>query len=164
MTENIPTEKIELEDFMHRFWLLDVSKFELPSWLNKDEVKIEGEYLILAGENGIILTENDCCHETVMYDDTILGRIVFGIPIQKRPTENSDGSKNVYPFALGEILLVAEQLCKCITHEFDDPKNDLPEWIHYFGIKGRIISNYNQLIRNCEKIGFHYNFSEVKKQ
>ncbi len=82
-------------------------------------------FLIITGENGYIISENDFCHEICVNDE----RQVFTLP---------DGS--TINFRLDEMLNQNNDIV------------DISKFGHYWGIKSRVHENYNLLLKSMLEI------------
>lgn len=86
----------------------------------------ERRYGIIEGATHSIITETDCCHSVEPNGSTV--EIAAGF--------------NEYRFVSVNDAIAQAQ-----------PIDDLPRWIHYFGIKPRVHGNYDGLLASMREIG-----------
>jgi len=101
------------------------------------------DFAIIFGETGCIVTTSDCVHHLYQLTEDI------EIPVwveQKHP----DGSSSMQ---LEPELYLSIPLAK-LRRYIGEPI-DIPKWIHYWGIKPRVASNYALLRSSIEKIEGH---------
>ena len=81
---------------------------------------------IIAGESRSIITETDCCHWIVDNDsfDELMDWYT--------------GQAHTLP--IRDIIAKAKPV-------------SVPDWVHYFGIKDRVLVNYQSLLKSMRKIG-----------
>lgn len=107
-----------------------------------DGHELRKNFAIIVGIFGIILTTDDLVHYTFLDDE------VIEIPYWPEPKKNDDGTTSQAMEPSGAIRISLEELQ---SHLGD--KVSIPEYVHAWGIKPRIASNYRILRHNCGIIG-----------
>lgn len=93
---------------------------------------INTERIVLFGKDSqFIIVDKDCCHE--IYDSRMKSSIA---------QNQYMGSKPIPDMPYTEFM-----------ERLEEKEIDLREWIHYFGVKPRIDSNYAILKTNCKELG-----------
>jgi len=128
--------------------ILKVNEIELKG----DKHEVRGLMALIIGNNGYIVTSNDCVHSVHEFADMV------NFAVHEKPTVNPDGSKSFDLFPAGSVKLSLDYLKEIVGDEI----TDLEKWVHYFGIKSKIHYNYSLLQKSCKKIKASVVFPEWK--
>lgn len=118
--------------------LLDMTRVEI----DHETKEIRGQYALIEGENGYIVTDNECVHQRNFKDEPA------AFDVYKKPEKTNDGMI-VFATPVAYINLTLPELRKLIKEDIENPQ----DWIHYFGIKDRIKRNYALLKESIKTIG-----------
>ena len=106
-----------------------------------------GPFALIEGDKGYVLTNNECIHYVKKYGDE---------PVKLPLHWTKGNSFEMMPRA--EIGISFDELRTVIVGEIED----LSKWVHYFGIKARMCTNYSLLQKSCKEIGAELDFPEWK--
>ena len=134
--------------------LLDVSPEVSDGWEPRNNLAL------IVGKKGFIVTTNDFVHWKYSLNE----EATFELWRQgERDEKNDDGSvrtiKTLSIFPEARLSASLEELKELVG---DEVKAD--EWGHYFGIKGRVYSNYRGLQKTCKEIEADIDFPEWKEK
>ena len=111
------------------------------------ELCVIGELAVVKGDKGFILTPADLVHELVALDK----EAVLDLYEHKKSSE-SGTSFSICPKMGMKISLT--ELEGFVGEEI----TDLKKWVHYFGIKQRVESNYRIFQKSCKEAGIVLDF------
>ena len=120
---------------------------KLNASLESKELCILGELAVVKGDKGFILTPADLVHELVALDK----EAVLDLYGHKKTSEGGT-SFSICP-KMGAKIGLAE-----LEGSAGEEITDLKKWIHYFGIKQRVESNYRIFQKSCREAGIVLDF------
>ena len=106
-----------------------------------------GPFALIEGVKGYIVTNDECIHWVKKYGDEPC----------RFPLYYERGNKfNMLPHA--ELAVDFDELLTVKV----GPIGDIAKWIHYFGIKNRMLQNMNILKKSCKEIEADIEWPEWK--